>query len=191
MYQGWAVDYAHFLGVPKPDSWERLALAGNAASIRLREYFEQLIGERKKRPGDDMISYFVSAFQDAGLGDDGLVSMCVNFANAGHFTVVDQLANAIYQLLGHREQRDLLSRDPKRWPAAVDEAMRFDSNPQFTVRFAIEDVDIGGQRIARGDTIAAGLGAANHDPEVFDNPDRFDVSASRANHLTFGFGPGY
>jgi cytochrome P450/predicted RNA methylase len=191
MYQGWAVDYAHFLGVPRPDGWERLALAGNAASIQLREYFKQLINQRKKRPGNDMISYFVLAFQDAGLGDDGLVSMCVNFANAGHFTVVDQLANAIYQLLGHREQLDRLARSPDRWLAAVDEAMRFDSNPQFTIRFVTEDLDIGGQRIAKGDTIAAGLAAANHDPEVFENPDQFDISLPRANHLTFGFGPGY
>lgn len=190
-YQAWATDYAHLLGVPRPGSWERLALAGNAASVNLREYFQQLIRERRRRPGQDMVSHFVAAFQDAGLGDDGLVSMCVNFANAGHFTVVDQLANAIYQLLGQRAQRDLLAREPDRWPAAVDEAMRFDSNPQFTIRFAIEDLELGGQKIARGDTIAAGLAAANHDPEVFENPDQLDISPPRANHLTFGFGPGY
>lgn len=191
MYQGWATDYAHFLGVPRPDDWERRALAGNAASVNLREYFKQLIADRKKRPGDDMISYLVLAFQDAGLGDQGLVSMCVNFANAGHFTVVDQLANAIYQLIEHREQLELLARSPDRWPAAVDEAMRFDPNPQFTIRFALEDLEIGGQSIARGATIGAALAAGNHDPEVFENPDRFDITRPRVHHLTFGFGPGY
>lgn len=191
MYQGWATDYAHLLGVPRPGSWERLALAGNAASVNLREYFRQLVGERRKRPGQDMVSHFVSAFQDAGLGDDGLISMCVNFANAGHFTVVDQLANAIYQLLNHRGQLDLLAREPDRWLAAVDEAMRFDSNPQVTIRFAVEDLELGGQRIAKGDTIGAVLAAANHDPEVFESPDQLDISLPRVNHLTFGFGPGY
>lgn len=190
-YQQWASDYAHFLGVPRPALWDRLSRAGNAAARSLRGYFARLIEARRKDPGDDLVSLFVRAFGERGMGDDALVSMCVNFANAGHFTVIDQLANAFHQLLIHPDERARIDDTPEGWLAAVDEAMRFDPNPQFSIRFAVEEIEIGGRRIRRGDMVAVCLAAANRDPEAFDDPERLDVSPRKTRHLTFGYGPGY
>lgn len=190
-YQRWASDYAHLLGVPPPDRWPALANAGNTAARELSALFSQLIADRRKRPGDDLLSQFERAFGDAGMPDEALISMCVNFANAGHFTVIDQLANACYQLLCHGSRRAQLGQDPAAWRAAVDELMRFDPNPQFSIRLARAELEVGGERIPKGAWIAVCLAAANRDPAVFEVPDRLEVSTRRTPHLTFGHGPGY
>jgi len=109
---------------------------------------------------------------------------------AGHETTVNLLGNGLYLLLQDRERLDCVKRDPKLLPLALEETLRYESPVQLgTFRVAAETVEIGGKTIEAGALITAVIGAANRDPEVFPDPDVFDVGRTSNRHLGFGFGP--
>ena len=110
---------------------------------------------------------------------------------AGHETTVSLIGNAMLALLTHPEQRALIERDPSLLPRAVEELIRYDGPVERTLnRWAAVDVELRGQKIRRGELVMVVLGAADHDPERFENPDTLDFAAERdARHLGFGRGP--
>ena len=81
-----------------------------------------------------------------------------------------------------------LRREPALIKSAVEELLRFDGPVQATIRVALEDVEVGGQLIPKGALVMVNLGAANRDPEVFENPDTLDLAREPNPHLGFGFG---
>jgi cytochrome P450 len=91
-------------------------------------------------------------------------------------------------LLRHPEQLARLRTDAGMAETAVDELLRWDSPVQLTMRIPTEDVDLGGHRLARGQTVVAVLGSANRDPAVFPDPDRLDLGRDAGAHLSFGYG---
>jgi cytochrome P450 len=107
---------------------------------------------------------------------------------AGHETTTNLIGNGLLALLRHPEQLALLRREPERVPQAVEEMLRFDGPVQATVRVAKEPVELAGVAIGPGALVICGIGAANRDPAVFEDPDRFDVTRRQAHHLAFGFG---
>jgi cytochrome P450 len=155
------------------------------------EYLLALFAERREEPGEDLVSALV-AVEDGGdaLSEEELCSMVVLLIVAGHETTVSLIGNATLALLTHPEERAAVERDPSLLPRAVEELIRYDGPVERTLnRWAAVDVEIRGQRIRRGETVIVVLGAADHDPERFEEPDMLDLAARReSRHLGFGRG---
>jgi len=107
---------------------------------------------------------------------------------AGHETTVNLIGNGLLALHRHPDQLALLKRDPSLMPNAIEELLRYDSSVQLTGRTALEDVELGGVRVERGEGVMCLLGAANRDPEVFPEPDRLDIRRPNIRPLSFGGG---
>jgi cytochrome P450 len=155
------------------------------------QYLLALFAERREAPGDDLVSALV-AVEDGGdtLSEEELCSMVALLIVAGHETTVSLIGNAMRALLTHPEQRAVIERDPSLLPGAVEELIRYDGPVERTLnRWAAVDVELRGRKIRRGETVIVVLGAADHDPERFTEPDTLDLAAEReTRHLGFGRG---
>jgi hypothetical protein len=153
-------------------------------------YLRGLAADRRKAPGDDLVSHLVSVRDGDGdrLTEDELVTTCILLLNAGHEATVNVTGNGTLALLRNPGQLQRLRDDRSLLPTAIEELMRFDSPLQLFERTATEDVEIGGVTVAAGQKIAALLGAANHDPAVFAEPDTLDVGRTENPHISFGAG---
>jgi cytochrome P450 len=126
---------------------------------------------------------------DGALTERELTANATLLVGAGFETTVNLIGNGIVALLQHRDQLDLLQEQPELWPAAIEEILRLHSPVQMTARTPHRDLDIAGQHIRTGQTVALLLGGANHDPTVFPEPERLDVSRPNAgDHLAFASG---
>src|SRR5690606_278466 len=124
--------------------------------------------------------------------EEELVAMITQFVFAGHETSTMFLGNALVALLGeYRDQWDELCEEPRLIAGAVDELLRFDSPTHTIDKLAAEDFELGGVQIRQWDTINVMLASANHDEEVFDDPDVLDIHRENVHHLSFGFGAHY
>lgn len=136
--------------------------------------------------GDNPFSAMVA---DDTLSDRELTANAALILGAGFETTVNLIGNGIVLLLQNPDQLALLRDQPESWPTAVEEILRFDSPVQMTARTACRDVELAGQRVAKGQMVALLLGGANRDPAVFANPHVFDVTRSNAReHLAFASG---
>src|SRR4029077_3755369 len=123
---------------------------------------------------------------DGSLTDHEFTANAALLVGAGFETKVSLLGNAVAALLQHPDHVDRLRTDPDLWPSAIEEILRFDSPVQMTARTALCDVEMAGQRIATGNMVALLLAGANRDPQVFTDPDRFDITRPNdRDHLAF------
>ena len=163
------------------------------ASAALRQIHHMLADHLvalRADPGDDLLSQ-LALLVDEGetLNDVELRATALLVIGAGFETTVNLIANGVVQLLRHPEQLALLREDPSLWPNAVEEILRYDSPVQATVRIAGEDTHAGGVPVPAGRFVSIMLGGANRDPEVFPDPQRFDVTRPNAReHLAFSSG---
>ena len=164
---------------------ERAVAAGEA----LDAYFMPIIQARRRAPRDDIVSALAQA-EEAGdsLTEREMLLMLRLLLIAGNETTTNLIGNGMLALLKHPEQLALLREDPSRIPAAVEELLRFDTPVQLDVRAVLEDCDMHGTTLRRGDGAVLAIGAANRDPEVFDEPERLDVERSRGSNISFGRG---
>jgi cytochrome P450 len=160
------------------------------AAAEFVAYLRTLAAERRRSPGEDLLSHLVSVRDSEGdrLTEDELVTTCILLLNAGHEATVNVSGNGLFALLEHPDQLHRLREDPGLLPTAIEELMRFDSPLQLFERTATEDVEIGGITVPAGQKIAALLGSANHDPAVFDSPEVLDVGRTDNPHISFGAG---
>ncbi len=199
---------AELLGVPAEDrakfhEWSAALAAGlnplvSEANMeramrgrdQLHAYFRSIIAERRREPRADLISSLV-AVEEQGerLNERELVVMCNLLLIAGHETTVNLIGNGVLALVGNPQQLERLrAAAPESLGTAVEELLRFDSPVQLTGRIARERVSLGGQDIAPGDWVLPLLGAANHDPAQFSDPDRLDLARNPNPHVAFGRG---
>jgi cytochrome P450 len=164
--------------------------AAERAADEFVTYLRGLAGERRKNPGDDLVSHLVTVRDADGdkLTEDELVTTCILLLNAGHEATVNVTGNGTLALLRHPDQLQRLRADRGLLPTAIEELMRFDSPLQLFERTATEDVAIGGVTVERGQKIAALLGSANHDPALFASPETLDVGRTENPHISFGAG---
>jgi cytochrome P450 len=162
-----------------------------ASICSMAEYFQELIASRGDRRCPDVLGAMMEAHNEqARLSRDELIGNCILLMVAGHETTVNLLGNGLYLLLRHREQLELLQRQPELWPSAIEEMLRFESPVQLgTFRLAMEPLKIAGGTVDSGSAVTAVIGAANRDPEQFPDPDRFDITRTPNRHLAFGMGP--
>ncbi|HEY4624985.1 MAG TPA: cytochrome P450 [Blastococcus sp.] len=164
--------------------------AAERAADEFVAYLRALADERRRAPGEDLLSHLVSVRDAEGdrLTEDELVTTCILLLNAGHEATVNVSGNGLLALLEHPDQLRRLRVDHSLLPTAIEELMRFDSPLQLFERTATEDVEIGGITVGKGQKVAALLGAANHDPAVFAAPETLDVGRTENPHISFGAG---
>jgi cytochrome P450 len=155
------------------------------------DYLHGLFAEKREIPGDDMISQLLQVEVDGDrLTEDEILAMVFILFVAGHITTVNLIANGVFALLTHPDQLEKLRNDPALVPNAVEEVLRYYGPAETTTaRFARDDVELGGQEIARGESLLVVLAAADRDPARFADPQAFDITREDANrHIAFGKG---
>jgi cytochrome P450 len=153
------------------------------------DYFAQLAQERRVRPTGDVASIIANATVDgAPLPPRDMAGYYIIIATAGHDTTSASTAGAMQALANDPEQFARVKADRSLLPGIVEEAIRWTSPVQHFMRTAAKDVEIGGQQIKAGDWMMINYVAANHDPEQFADPRRFDAARSPNRHLAFGAG---
>ncbi|WP_329372563.1 cytochrome P450 [Streptomyces sp. NBC_00669] len=149
-----------------------------------------LIEQKRAHPGDDLLSALVAA-RDGGdrLTEEEVTSMAFLLVIAGHQTTANLIANGLHALLAHPDQLAAVRADPSLLPGLTEEVLRHESPFSIaSLRYATQPVEIEGTTIPAGEFVQIALLAANRDPEVFPDPDRFDVTRDAAGHLAFGHG---
>jgi cytochrome P450 len=192
------------LGVPVEDRdrfrvWtdQLLSLAGaeiqqtEQARANLDAYLAELIARRRAEPTDDLLGQLVVA-RDEGdrLSEEELVTFGVTLLVAGHETTANQTGNFVYLLLTQPELWQQLVANPDLVPSAVEELTRFvplGASAAFG-RIALEDVEVGGQLVRKGESVMTQNGSANRDEAVFDRPDEINLTREQNPHVGFGHG---
>jgi cytochrome P450 len=168
--------------------------AANHAAGLFDDYFRAVCRERRKHPGRDLVSLLLQAEEgDHRLNEDEIVANIILLFMAGHETTANMVGNALLALFRHPDQLALLQANPALMPQAANEALRYETSVHIAARSAMQDLDIGGATIRRGDMVYINLGAANRDPVVFEEPDTFLIQRpeSTRNPLSFGGGIHY
>lgn len=159
------------------------------ASEALNAYFTQAIIERRAKPRDDLISDMVQLqASGAELSDDELRINLTALLVGGNLTTTDLIGNAVRLLLLHPQELAKLKADPGIINSVVEEVLRYEPPVDITGRIASGDIEVGGCPLHAGQAMTVMLRAANRDPEVFDDPHRFDVSRKHKPHVAFGGG---
>lgn len=171
------------------DGPEGRQIEADRIQAQLQDYFAWLIDQRRREPGEDLVSALIAAEEDGGqLTTDEINATLRLLFVAGYENAVNLLGHGTLALLRHPDQWAELREDPALASGAVDEGLRYDAPFQFTRRVALTDLDLGGYRIARGQHILAFIAAANRDPARFADPDTFDIHRTNNRHLAFGSG---
>jgi len=124
------------------------------------------------------------------MSEDEYLSTILLLIIAGHKTVANMIGNGTYLLLRHPEQLAMLKERSELIPGAIDEILRFEGSAAWaSMRVTTEDVEIGGAQVPGGSFVHLSLSSAGHDPDVYDDPGRFDIERKVPRHLAFGYGP--
>ena len=176
-------------GYPSDDEQQKLA----AGMGQYWNYAREHVQRRLRQPTDDYISELIKAWRTPGNEDlfdeNYLVTTMMNFLFAGHETTTNASANGFRALLEHRDQWDALCADPTLAANAVEEILRYSSSVIAWRRLAVRDTVVGGVTIPAGSKVLVITASANHDEDLFGNPEEFDIRRTNANrHFAFGYG---
>ena len=179
-FQRWALELTSVAA-----NWER----GMAASVALRDYFVEVMAERRAAPGDDLISDLVRAEVDGEhLSDEEIFSFLRLLLPAGVETTYRASGSLLLALLNDRQQLDALYGDRSLYAQAFEEVLRWEPPVTLILRRATRDAELAGVPIDEGADIALMIGAANRDERKYADPDRYDMFREQRQHVGFGFG---
>jgi cytochrome P450 len=178
---GYTMQMASYLDTPKQ---------AVRASRALRRLFQPVVEERRRRPGDDLISLLLRADgADEAAPDEDVIALLLLLAWAGTETAFPGLGSMLYAVLADPEQQQAVRATPALALRAADEALRWETPIQGTCRWATGDTSIAATEVPAGSTVFAHLGSANRDLPGLTDPDRFDIRRSSPGpHLAFGLG---
>ncbi|MCY3559770.1 MAG: cytochrome P450 [bacterium] len=162
--------------------------------LELSDYLSGLVRRFRAAPAANLISALIRAQEgDERLTDDEITGTCILLLFGGHETTTNLIGNGLHALLRHPEELErLVARsDADGLRAAIEEILRFDGPSKMQVRMAATDIDVAGHLIRRHDMVYLVQAAANRDPDVFADPDRFDLQRNPTDHVGFGFGLHY
>jgi cytochrome P450 len=166
--------------------------SGGEASQGLAElgaYLFGLLPERRAAAGEDLVHRLLAAeYRGDRLTDLEVVAMCTALVFGGHETTVNLITNGMLALLRNPEALRQLRAQPALVETAVEELLRYDSPAQLISRTAVADFDLRGKRVRAGEAVVAAIGAANHDPAVFEAADCLCLTRAPNPHLAFGLG---
>jgi cytochrome P450 len=164
-------------------------VAADAAMVGLQDYSSELIGQRRRYPGEDLLSALIEVEEEGDrLTSDELVAMIAQMLYAGHETTRNLIGNGLFTLLRHPEQLERLRRDPALIESGEEEMLRYEPPIIFVSRVVRERRKIADIELPAGSLIHLSIASANRDAARFPEPDRFDVSRTDNRHLSFGFG---
>ncbi|MGE0825070.1 MAG: cytochrome P450 [Candidatus Binatia bacterium] len=174
-----------FGAIGVPDRRER----AQQALLELANYLRGVIAERRAQPRNDLISALLAAQeQDDTLSEDEIVGTCTLALFGGHETTTNLISSSTLALLRNPDQRRRLAENPSLIASAVEEFLRYDGPSKSMVRLALEDFDLRGKTIKKGQRLLLVQSAANRDPERFPEPDRLDIARQPNPHVAFGYG---
>jgi cytochrome P450 len=187
LFRGWTTQAMPFIDpVMRPSAIKGV----NDSLVAFRDYFTDLIGQRRARPGEDLLSALIHAEERGdSLTVEEIVGTCILLLIAGYETTANMIPNGLLALLRNPDQLRRLRDDPALGRSATDELLRFDSSVQMAKRIPLQDVEIGGHHVKKGTMVWCIVGAANRDPEQFPDPDRLDLGREDVHHLSFSEGP--
>ncbi|MGY0062249.1 cytochrome P450 [Streptomyces sp. LZ34] len=194
---------AELIGVPQQDrskifDWSNKMVAyddpelaiteeiGAESAMELISYAMNLAADRKACPAKDIVSQLVAAEDQGNLASDEFGFFVLLLAVAGNETTRNAISHGMHAFLTHPDQWELFKRE--RLATAADEIVRWATPVMSFQRTATQDTELGGQRIAAGQRVGIFYSSANHDPEVFDRPEAFDITRDPNPHLGFGGG---
>jgi cytochrome P450 len=157
-------------------------------------YIAGLVAAKAETPADDLLSELIAVRDGGGdrLSEAELRSMALLLLMAGFETTASFIPNGLLALLQHPEQMKALREDPSLIPSAVEEMLRYDPTATASLlRYAAEDLTLGGADIRKSDAVVVSWAAANRDPRRFAEPDTFDVRRGDASHIAFAHGIHY
>lgn len=201
---------SELVGVPRSDrDWLRPLIADLTATLEpaisaadhekarhsgdlVRDYLDDLIEVRRADPRDDLLSGLIAASDGQDRLSQREVTLTTSLIYAAGFeTTSNLIGTMIHTLLLHPDQLARLRADRSLVANATEESLRYESPVQVDGRFAFEDVEVGGHLIPAGHSVMTLLGAANRDPAVIDDPDRFDIGRATVPLLSFSSGIHY
>jgi cytochrome P450 len=192
---------ADLLGLPREDltrfhrlgieligvsiNWER----GLAASQKLRDYFAEILEERRRAPADDIISVLASAEHDGlRLTDEEIFSFLRLLLPAGAETTYRSSSNLLVGLLESPEQLEAVRADRSLVPQAIEEGLRWEPPLLTIMRTVTRDTELEGVQLPKDSVVIVNLGSGNHDESRWEEPERFDIFRPPQQHLAFAFG---
>ncbi|HYQ66974.1 cytochrome P450 [Actinophytocola sp.] len=160
------------------------------AALELARYYVTMIGERRRRPGDDLVSALLDAELDGvRLSDEDIVGFLFLMVVAGNETTTKLLGNALYWAWRNPGERSRVLADPALVPAWVEETLRYDTSSQILVRTAATDLDYHGRTVPAGARVLLLIGSANRDEAAFPDGDTYRVDREPGQKLaSFGAG---
>jgi hypothetical protein len=181
----WSTDIHSFFKHADLESLHR----GQRSLLEMQDYMRPLVEERRRVPREDLLSILVS--QEEGFfarEPEAAVANCMMLLFAGHETSSRLISSGLLLLLEHPGQQALLRERPELMSSAVEEMLRYEGSNAGMMRVSREPLELGGQRFAAGESFVLMYRAANHDPEAFPEPERFDITRQPNRHLAFGMG---
>jgi pimeloyl-[acyl-carrier protein] synthase len=202
-----AIVTAEMLGVPLEDRHKLKAWSANFAEMlgnfqhnpehaprmlrtvqEMTSYFRETIRRLQDHPQDGLVHSLMIAEVDGDrLTEEEVIATSIVTMVGGLETTTNLIGNGVLTLLRNPDEMKRLQEDLSLVPSAVEEMLRYESPSQHTARLALEDVDLGGKTIRKGQAVMAVMAAANRDPERFPEPDHFDISRTDNRHLAFGY----
>ena len=185
-FRAWSEAIIHTFNPGRTPEQTEAMMAGSEAAVT---YIGELMAERRATPRDDLVSDLVT-IKDAGadISDEEIKVNCLTLLIAGNLTTTDLIGNGARLFLQHPDQLARLMAEPTLIGAAVEECLRYEPPVDQTGRVASRDLEIGGCPIKAREQLSPSLRAANRDPDVFSDPDAFDITRARAPHVAFGGG---
>lgn len=179
-FQRWAVEI-----ISVAANWER----GTKASQELRDYFAEVMNERRRHADDDLITELCEAEVDGErLTDEEIFSFLRLLLPAGVETTYRASGSLLFGLLSNPDQLAAVQADRSLIPQAIEECVRWEPPVTLILRQAAKKTELAGHVIEEGADLALLLGSANHDERRFDHPDDFDMFRENRQHVGFGFG---
>ncbi len=161
----------------------------DVAYFEFKAYLARFIEARRRDPGTGLVDRLIQAEGETdAITMDELLANLILLLVAGHETTSNLIGNGVLALLEHPDQLQRLRAQPALAASAVEECLRYESPVNTNGRCPHEDIEVGGKTIKQGQLIICMLGAANRDPAVFEDPDRFDITRSPNPHQSFGGG---
>jgi len=213
-FKKWSDDLFAILGTVSHKSSDLLERSDRSLN-EMTDYVRSLSRKRRDAPQDDLLTALLSVTEEEALAcphphasstlstrekltrkqetsalltEEELVSNINILLSTGHETTTHLIGNGLLALLQHPDQLKKLQTQPALLASAIEEMLRYDNPVQITYRSAVDDAEIKGKRIHKGDLVNTIIASANRDPQRFTDPDEFNITRSEGRHLGFGIG---
>ena len=159
-----------------------------AAAWELYRYLEHAVAEKRKHPGDDMLSQIIANEGEDAMTDAEIIGTCILFSLAGLDTVTGAVGFMLFYLARNPELRHQITAEPDLVPTMIEEVLRLEPPAPMFPRLVTQDVEVCGVAIPKGSRVMLSLASVNRDDERFDHPDTIDLAQADRGHVTFGGG---